>query len=127
MVNPRPDQLGRPTFTSCRTSWHKKGLSPEGLRPNGWPLCGGLIGGKFGGIDLGSRLVLLLGAVEFEDAVDVNLGNPVLDGCRRFLRAVFFLVFAVTQLTLDLSWPRTGRATPRPRSDATLSWRHSRR
>ena len=32
-------------------------------------LRGGLVGGKFGGIDLGSRLVLLLRAVEFEDAV----------------------------------------------------------
>jgi len=42
-----------------------------------------LVGGKFGGIDLGSRLVLLLSAVEFEDAVDVDLGDPMLDGCRQ--------------------------------------------
>ena len=68
----------------------------------GGPLSGGLVGGKFGGIDLGSRLVLLLSAVEFEVAVDVNLGDPMLDGYGRFLRAVFFLVFAVTQFTLDL-------------------------
>ena len=61
-------------------------------------LRGGLVGRKFGGIDLGSRLVLLLRAVEFEDAVEVDLGNPMPDGRGRFLRAVLFLVFAVTQL-----------------------------
>ena len=32
----------------------------------------------------------------------MDLGDPMLDGYRRFLRAVLFLVFAVTQLTLDL-------------------------
>ena len=64
-----------------------------------WPLSGGLVGGKFGGIDLGSRFVLLLSAVEFEDAIDVDLGDPMLDGCGCFLRTVLFLVFAVTQLT----------------------------
>jgi len=42
----------------------------------GGPLTEGLVGGKFGGTDLGSRLVLLLSAVESEDAVDVDLGNP---------------------------------------------------
>jgi len=57
----------------------KKGPQPRRLRPNRWPLSGGLVGGKFGGIDLGSRLVLLLSAVEFEDAVEVDLGNPMLD------------------------------------------------
>jgi len=67
-----------------------------------WPLSGGLVGGKFGGIDLGSRFVLLLSAVEFEDAIDVDLGDPMLDGCGCFLRTVLFLVLAVTQLTLDL-------------------------
>jgi hypothetical protein len=56
----------------------------------GGPLTEGLVGGKFGGTDLGSRLVLLLSAVESEDAVDVDHGNPMLDGCRRFLRAVSF-------------------------------------
>ena len=45
---------------------------------------------------------MLLCAVEFEEAVDVDLVDPMLDGCRCFLRAVLFLVFAVTQLTLDL-------------------------
>ena len=64
----------------------RKGLSPEGLRPDEWPLSGGLVGRQFGGIDLGSRLVLLLSAVEFEDAVNVDLGDPMLDGRGRFLR-----------------------------------------
>ena len=32
----------------------------------------------------------------------MNLGDPMLDGCGYFLRTVLFLVFAVTQLTLDL-------------------------
>ena len=40
-----------------------------GTPKKGPPLSGGLVGGKFGGIDLGSRLVLFLSAVEFEDAV----------------------------------------------------------
>ena len=80
----------------------EKGLSPEGLRLSGWPLSGGLVGGEFGGIDPGSRLVLFLRAVEFEDAVEVDLGNPMLDGRGRFFRAVLFLVFAVTQLPFDL-------------------------
>jgi hypothetical protein len=31
-------------------------------------------------IDLRSRLVLLPGAVEFEDALGVDLGDPMLDG-----------------------------------------------
>src|SRR5215471_13179363 len=80
----------------------KKGPQTRRLRPNGWLLSGGLVGGKFGGIDLGSRLVLLLSAVEFEDAVDVDLGDPLLDYRGRFFRAVVFLVFAVTRLALDL-------------------------
>ena len=79
----------------------RKGLSPEGLRPDEWPLSGGLVGRQFGGIDLGSRLVLLLRAVQFEDAVDVDLGDPMLDRRGPFFRAVVFLVFAVTQLTFD--------------------------
>jgi hypothetical protein len=63
----------------------RKGLSPIGLRPNEWPLTGGLVGGKFGGINLGrSRLVLLLRTVEFEDAVDQDRGDPMLEGCRAF-------------------------------------------
>jgi hypothetical protein len=41
----------------------KKGPQPRRLRPNRWLLSGGLVGGKFGGIDLGSRLVLLLRAI----------------------------------------------------------------
>jgi hypothetical protein len=41
-------------------------------------------------------VALLLSAVEFEDAVEVDLGDPMVDGCRRSLRAVLFLVFAVT-------------------------------
>jgi len=55
------------------------------LRRNEWPLCGGPVGGKFGGIDLRSRLVLLLSDVEFEDTADVNIGEPMLDGCGCFL------------------------------------------
>ena len=86
-------------------------------------LSGRLVGGKFRGINLGSRFVLLLSAVEFEDAVDVDLGDPMLDGCGRFLRAVLFLVFGVTQLTLDLFRPsRRDRAPvipgPRPVGDS---------
>jgi hypothetical protein len=65
-------------------------------------LGGGLVGGKFGGIHFRSRLVLLLRAVEFEDAVDVDLGDPMLDVHRRFFRGVLCLVLAVTQLTFDL-------------------------
>ena len=57
------------------TLWHevaeRRPQPPKEVRPIGWPLSGGLVGGKFGGIDLRSRLVLLLSAVEFEDAVDV--------------------------------------------------------
>jgi hypothetical protein len=96
-----PVSLGVANSGTARSS-RKKASAPKELRPNGWPLSGGLFGGKFGGIDLRSRLVLLLRAVEFEDAADVNLGDPMLDGCGYFLRTVLFLVFAVTQLTLDL-------------------------
>jgi hypothetical protein len=56
----------------------------------------GLVGGKLGGIDLGRRLVLLLREVEFEDALDVDLGDPMLVH-GHFFRAVLSLVFAVTQ------------------------------
>ena len=84
-----------------RTNYQKKASALWGLKPDGWPLRGGLVGGKFGGIDLRSRLVLLFRAVEFEDTVDVDLGDTTLDGRGRFLRSVF-LIFAVAQLTLDL-------------------------
>jgi hypothetical protein len=55
----------------------EKGPQLRRVRPDGWPLGGGLVGGKFGGIDFVSRLVLLFRAVEFEDAVDVDLGDPM--------------------------------------------------
>ena len=67
------------TCESPHEKAEKRPQPPKGLRPNGWPLRSGLVGEKFGGIDLGSWLPLLLSTVEFEDAVDLDLGDPMLD------------------------------------------------